>query len=115
MSDTSDLTIVIILMGGFVLYVYYIRKTIDAIYDINNIKCNPINLFLKSINEEPSESIDNFAECVQLLGPQDTKINKNTDSTTPASSPAPSSTSASESAANEIAGENPRIPGFTFN
>ena len=73
MSDSSDLSIIIILLFGFGFYVYYLRKMIDAKYDINNMKCNPVNLFLKSINAEPSESINNFAECVQLLGsPNDT-------------------------------------------
>lgn len=68
MSDSTDFTIIIVLLFGFIFYIYYLRKIIDAIYDINNIKCNPVNLFLKSINAEPSESIDSFAECVQLLG-----------------------------------------------
>jgi hypothetical protein len=81
MSDTTDLSIIIILIVLLTLYIYYVRKTIDAKYDINNIKCNPINLFLKSINAEPEESIDNFAECVQLLGPH--TIN------TPVPTPAP--------------------------
>lgn len=68
MSDSTDFTIIIVLLFGFVFYVYYLRKIIDSIYDIHNIKCNPVNLFLKSINAEPSESINNFAECVNLLG-----------------------------------------------
>ena len=87
MSDTTDLSIIIILMVLLTLYIYYVRKTIDAKYDINNIKCNPINLFLKSINAEPEESIDNFAECVQLLGPHRTN--------TAAPAPAPVATKSS--------------------
>lgn len=80
MSDSTDFTIIIVLLFGFTFYVYYLRKIIDALYDINNIKCNPVNLFLKSINEEPSESINNFAECVQLLGyPNDIQPVANTD------------------------------------
>jgi hypothetical protein len=80
MSDSTDFSIVIILLFGFTFYVFYLRKIIDAVYDINNIKCNPVNLFLKSINAEPSESINNFAECVQLLGsPNDTPPAANTD------------------------------------
>ena len=69
MSDSTDFTIVIILLFGLIIYVLFINKIIKAYYDINNIKCNPVNLFLKSINAEASESIDDFAECVQLLGP----------------------------------------------
>jgi hypothetical protein len=72
MSDTKDFSIILILLIGFNIYVYYIRKIIDSQNDINNIKCNPINLFLKSIHAEPSESIDEFAQCVQLLGPHET-------------------------------------------
>jgi|LauGreSuBDMM15SN_2_FD.fasta_scaffold2526437_1 hypothetical protein len=68
MSDSTDLSIILILLIGFCIYVYYVRKIIDSKYDINNIKCNPVNLFLKSINADASESVDNFAECVQLLG-----------------------------------------------
>lgn len=73
MSDTTDLSIIIILLVGFSVYIYYLRKMIDAKYDINNIKCNPVNLFLNSINADTPDSIDNFAECVQLLGPQNKK------------------------------------------
>jgi hypothetical protein len=70
MSDTTDFSIILILLVGFNIYVYYVRKIIDSQYDINNIKCNPVNLFLKSIYAEPSETIDEFAQCVQLLGPK---------------------------------------------
>lgn len=66
MSDTTDLAIIIILIIGFILYIYYLRKIINATYDINSIKCNPINLFLKSINASPTDSINQFSECIQL-------------------------------------------------
>jgi hypothetical protein len=80
MSDSTDFTIIIVLLFGFTFYIYYLRKIIDALYDINNIKCNPVNLFLKSIHAEPSESIDEFAQCVQLLGsPNDIQPIANTD------------------------------------
>ena len=69
MSDSTDLGIIIVLIVGLILYVVYIRKMIDSKYDINSIKCNPINLFLKSINADMQESTNNFAECVQLFGP----------------------------------------------
>jgi hypothetical protein len=67
MSDSTDLGIIVILIIGLILYVTYIRKMIDSKYDINSIKCNPINLFLKSINADMQESTNNFAECVQLF------------------------------------------------
>jgi hypothetical protein len=103
MSDSTDFTIVIVLLFGFIFYVYYLRKIIDALYDINNIKCNPVNLFLKSINAEPSESINNFAECVQLLGsPNDTPTPvANTDANNSSNS-----SSSAEQAADEIASAN---------
>jgi len=69
MSDSTDLGIIVILIIGLILYVTYIRKMIDSKYDINSIKCNPINLFLKSINADMQESTNNFAECVQLFTP----------------------------------------------
>ena len=69
MSDSTDLGIIIMLIVGLLLYVIYIRKLIDSKYDINSIKCNPINLFLKSINADMQESTNNFAECVQLFSP----------------------------------------------
>ena len=67
MSDTTDLTIVIILLFVLFCYLSYIRNLFDSIYDINNIKCNPVNLFLNSIGVDSADSIDNFAECVQTL------------------------------------------------
>ena len=69
MSDSTDLGIIIILIIGLLIYVLYVRKMIDSKYDIHSIKCNPINLFLKSINEDMEESTNNFAECVQLFTP----------------------------------------------
>ena len=81
MSDTTDLSIILILIGGLIVYIYYVKNSINAKYDFNNMKCNPVNLFLKSINSYAEESIDNFAECVQLLGPH------SNDSPAPAPSP----------------------------
>lgn len=69
MSDTTDFTIVITLLFILICYVSYIRKLIDSVNDINNIKCNPVNLFLKSIyaDSNSSEGIDDFADCVHEL------------------------------------------------
>jgi len=80
MSDSTDLGIIIVLIVGLILYVVYVRKLIDSKYDINSIKCNPINLFLKSINANMQESTNNFAECVQLFSPD--KANTITTDTT---------------------------------
>lgn len=85
MSDTTDFSIILILLVGLNIYIYYVRKIIDSQNDINNIKCNPVNLFLKSIHAEPSESIDEFAQCVQLLGPHETILeSKEEDKAVPA-------------------------------
>ena len=65
----TDLSIIFIIIFGYIAYIYYIKKIIYAKYDINNIKCNPVNLFLKSINADSADNIDDFAECVQLLNP----------------------------------------------
>jgi len=69
MSDTTDLGIIVILLVILYLYVSYVKKLIESKYDIYNSKCSPVNLFLKSINSESSEGINNFADCVQLLNP----------------------------------------------
>jgi len=98
MSDSTDFTIVVVILFGFTFYVYYLRNIIDALYDINNIKCNPVNLFLKSINAEPSESINNFAECVQLLGSPNDSPAANTDANNSSNN-----SSSAEQAANEAA------------
>jgi hypothetical protein len=72
MSDTTDLSIILLLLLSLTVYVLYVRKLINATYNISNTKCNPVNLFLKSIDAESSEGIDNFAECIQLLNPNST-------------------------------------------
>ena len=69
MSDTTDLSIIILLIFILIMYMLYVTRIINAKYDVNNTKCDPLNLFLKSINAESSEGIDNFAECVNLLSP----------------------------------------------
>jgi hypothetical protein len=69
MSDSTDLGIILIILVGTIVYFTYIRKLIDANYDINNIKCNPVTMFLKSINADVAESTNDFAECVQLFTP----------------------------------------------
>jgi hypothetical protein len=73
MSDSTDLSIVLIIIVGYIIYIFYIKKIIFAKYDINNIKCNPVNLFLKSINADSADNINDFAECVQILNPNKDK------------------------------------------
>jgi hypothetical protein len=82
MSDSTDLGIIILLIIGLLLYVLYVRKLIDSKYDINSIRCNPINLFLKSINADMQESTYNFAQCVKLFTPDTTDTDTTTKDTT---------------------------------
>ena len=67
MSDSTDLSIILILVIGLILYVIYLRKVIDAQYTIQNKNCNPITMFINSINADPIDAVNNFGECVNLL------------------------------------------------
>jgi hypothetical protein len=67
MSDSTDLSIILILVIGMILYVIYLRKVIDAQYTIQNKNCNPITMFINSINADPIDAVNNFGECVNLL------------------------------------------------
>jgi len=67
MSDSTDLSIILILVIGMILYVIYLRKVIDAQYTIQNKNCNPITMFINSINADPVDAVNNFGECVNLL------------------------------------------------
>jgi hypothetical protein len=69
MSDSTDLSIILILVIGLILYVTYIRKIIDAQYTIQNKNCNPITMFINSINADPQDAVNNFAQCVHDLKP----------------------------------------------
>ena len=75
MSDTTDLSIIGLLMIGLILYMLYVKMKISTKHDINSIKCNPVNLFLKSINSDQEKSVKEFAECVKIFTPpcKDTK------------------------------------------
>ena len=90
------------------LTTYYIRKLIDSQNDINNIKCNPVNLFLKSIHAEPSESIDEFAQCVQLLGPHQTILESKKEDEVPVPPPVNNANDAAKLFAQQDFG----LPGF---
>jgi competence protein ComGC len=67
MSDSTDLSIILILVIGLILYIIYVRKIIDAQYMIQNKNCNPITMFINSINAYPADGVNNFAECVNSL------------------------------------------------
>ena len=67
MSDSTDLSIILILVIGLILYVIYLRKIIDAQYTIQNKNCNPVTMFINSISADPVDAVNNFGECVNLL------------------------------------------------
>jgi len=67
-SDSTDLGIIIILIIGLILYILYVQIIISTKFDIYSTKCNPVNLFLKSINSDHAESIKEFSECVKEFG-----------------------------------------------
>jgi len=64
MSDQTDFSIVIILVVGLYFYLNYIKGQIKLKNDYYNRKCNPINLFLTSINSNTEDSIGKFSSCV---------------------------------------------------
>ena len=64
MSDSGDRNIVMVLMTGLFFYMFYIKGNIKIKNDWLNVKCNPLKLFLTSINSDPVESIGTFSECV---------------------------------------------------
>lgn len=67
MSDVTDLSIILIIVFGLIVYVSYIKKIIAAQYTINDKNCNPVTLFLNSIKGDPAEGVNSFAKCVRSL------------------------------------------------
>ena len=67
MSDVTDLSIILILVFGLIVYVSYIKKIINAQYTINDKNCNPVTLFLNSIKGDPVDGVNSFANCVRSL------------------------------------------------
>ena len=72
MSDSTDLTIIGVVIFVFFIYIYYVQNTIIASYNINSVKCSPINMFLKSVNNI-EDGKGNFADCVYLLNDKKNK------------------------------------------
>jgi len=64
MSDSTDCNIIIVISLGLIFYLFYLKGNIRIKNDWLNIKCNPITLFLSSINSDPIESIGTFSSCV---------------------------------------------------
>jgi hypothetical protein len=64
MSDSEDRNVIMIMTIGVILYMMYVKSNISIKNDWLNVKCNPIKLFLKSINSDPVESVGTFSDCV---------------------------------------------------
>lgn len=64
MSDSTDRNIIMVITIGILLYLFYIKGNIKIKNDWLNVKCNPVKLFLKSINTDPVESVGTFSDCV---------------------------------------------------
>ena len=64
MSDTTDLNIIIVLATGYIVYLFYIKNIVKSTQDLKYYKCNPVNLFLQSINADETTGIKNFQTCV---------------------------------------------------
>jgi len=67
MSDVTDFNIIFILVIFLIVYLIYIRGVLKAKQDIKYYKCNPVNLFLQSINADEETGVQNFQTCVNEL------------------------------------------------
>ncbi len=64
MSDSTDRNIIMVITIGLLLYLMFVKSNIKIKNDWLNIRCNPIKLFLNSINKDPVESVGTFSDCV---------------------------------------------------
>ena len=70
MSDQTDCTIIIISIIGLIFYLNFIKGQIKIKEDYLNEKCNPVRLFLSSINSTADEGVSNFSSCVNSFKPK---------------------------------------------
>jgi hypothetical protein len=67
MSDITDRNIILVLVTAFIVYLFYIRGVVKAKKDIKRNKCNPVTLFLQSINADEATGVQSFQTCVNEL------------------------------------------------
>jgi hypothetical protein len=67
MSDITDRNIILVLVICLILYLVYIRGVLKAKRDVKYFKCNPVNLFLQSINADEETGIQNFQTCISQI------------------------------------------------
>jgi len=64
MSDTTDRNIILVIVVGLIFFLLFVKGSIKLKNDWINVKCNPIRLFLNSINDDPAEGTATFSNCV---------------------------------------------------
>ena len=82
MNDTTNCVIIIIIFGFLFYYLAIVLKKMKVIEKTNKKICDPIQLFLHSLNQDVNDSINSFKNCVNLY--DDQKVvhrNKNTKKT----------------------------------
>jgi hypothetical protein len=66
-NDITDRNIVIGLFILFFIYLAFVREKINITYNISELKCNPLYLFMSSIILSNTDSNNNFQNCVNNI------------------------------------------------
>ena len=67
MSDQSDCNVVVTIFVLAFFYLNYLRIRIDIKNDWNNIKCNPMNLWISSFFKDPKTANTDFNNCINSM------------------------------------------------
>jgi hypothetical protein len=67
MSDSSDRNIVIFVFVMTFLYINYLRIKIDIKNDWENMKCNPMNLWVSSFFKDSATANIDFNKCINSI------------------------------------------------
>ena len=68
-EDGAHLCIFIMLYTLYMVYLIYIQNMTIVKSDWQNYKCNPLFLFIDSINNTPKDSTQNFKNCIKSVAP----------------------------------------------
>jgi hypothetical protein len=66
-KDEAHLFIFMILYILYIIYLIYMQNMSVVKGDWTNYKCNPLFLFIDSINSTPEESTQNFKNCIKSV------------------------------------------------
>ena len=66
-KDDAHLFIFILLYTLYIIYLIYMQNMAVVKGDWENYKCNPLFLFIDSINNNPTESTKNFKNCIKTV------------------------------------------------